>query len=169
MSSKTDIGLREIYKDYGKSVEDPVEYKMFRDVWTDFIKDVTHNIIYNNFHFRMPDKLGFLMIIKKKVPINLNEDGELITKHLTPDWKRTKELWEKIYPGKTPEELKQISNKKIVYHTNRHTDGFRMSWYWDKRALKNNTAYSFKVTRTNSRAVKEAIDDPTANVNYHEY
>ena len=74
----------------------------------------------------------------------------------------------KEYPGKTMEELKKVKKKPLVRHLNRHTDGYKFFWYWDKSIsnIPNNTVYRFFPSRTNSRTIAEALKEGH-NINYY--
>ena len=58
-------------------------------------------------------------------------------------------LWNELYPNKTKEELKDIPNKKLIIHTNDHSNSTLLKWYWDKRMsnVTNHQAYIFKAVK----------------------
>jgi hypothetical protein len=100
----------------------------------------------------MAARMGFLKIVKKKIRIQLNpETGKLDTRYLKPDWKATKELWSKDQLAK--------EQKKLVYHTNKHTNGYYYRWYWDKRTSTavNQLYYKFEACRYNERLISKAV------------
>jgi thiol-disulfide isomerase/thioredoxin len=141
--------LRELYKEYKSMSDNPVEYKVYAELLKEYNDRIIKAIIYDNLEYKMPYRLGYLRLQKlKKIPFF--KDGKLIKKHISPDWKRTKEFWEKEYPGLTTEELDLIPDKKVLIHHNDHTDGYSARWYWDKRFsnVKNQSCYIFKATRT---------------------
>lgn len=162
---KIDYGIADIYKFYkseqNKNNKEVVDEKIFKKVIKTFNKLVTELIVEESYEFRMPKRLGYIRIRKHKTRIIIDANGKLKTGHLHPDWKATKELWS------TNEAAKKI--KKIVYHTNKHTQGYYCKWYWDKRTcnIKNNTAYSLVMSRTNKRRIAQAINN-NENIDYYE-
>lgn len=75
--------------------------------------------------------------------------------NLRINWKKTKEL------------------KKVIYHTNEHTDGFNYRWIWFARDSKLYLAdlYVFKPGRYASRAIKKYLTKPNSQYKqlYHEW
>ena len=116
-------------------------------------------------------KLGILSIQKKKINFKLNKDGTLNKSRLAPDWNNTLKLWKKEYPNKSREELKSILNKPIIFHTNEHTNGYKHSWYLDKRTCntKNINIYSLKINTTNCRNLAKILKDPSLKLDFSEY
>lgn len=162
-----DYKFDDIYKYYKKN--NPNNYldkqtvrKLYKEMFTHIVK----LIVLDNFQFRMPCNLGDLRIKKKEVQPRLNEDGELDTRHLSIDWKTTKQLWEKKYKGKTAEEISQIPNKPLVRELNDHTDGYRYVWYWERLTsnVPNQSAYNIDMTRTNDQILSRA--SKTNNLNF---
>ena len=58
---------------------------------------------------------------------------DTVTANLKIDWKKTKELWEKKYPGLTSEEIIEIKDKPKVFYLNEHSNKYRMVYCWDRR------------------------------------
>ena len=89
------------------------------------------------------------------------KDGKLVKRCLSPDWKASKELWEKQYPGLTTDEISAIKNKKILYHLNEHSGGYGARFFWDKTTSNaiNQSAYVFKATRTLKEELAAHIKD----------
>lgn len=151
---KADINGLEFYDFYKeKYPESNIDSKTFILIIKTFFDKIIKNLIYTGSDFYMPYRLGSLRIKKSKLKIRLNKDGTLDKRKLIPNWKATKELWGKIYPNKTLNEIKEIKNKPIVYHENEHTDGYLYKWHWDKITCmtKNAVAYKLDITRTNDR------------------
>jgi hypothetical protein len=166
----TDYGKKEIFKEYKKEFKGIINTKKVSEVLQDLNEAILSEIILHNLEFMVPYNLGTIKIVKHKPSIKLKEDGSLdvAKSKLSPDWKATKELWAKIYPGKTTKELKEIPNKKIVYHINKHTNGFQYHWKWIKngRGFNNRTVYSFEETRWAKRKLTECLKDTELNIDF---
>lgn len=155
-------GIRDAYKFYKSYSENPLPYKLFTAVWEDFIDKVTSGIVEHGKDFTMPFRLGSVGIRKQKIKVKMNEDGTIDKRYLRPDWKATKELWER------DEEAKK--NKQLVFHLNKHFGGYNAKWFWDKStcSVKNQSAYSLTMTRDNKRKLARAIFDEDLEVDYYE-
>lgn len=143
---KITAGLYDAYYMYKKKKgRNGISRTLYTELCKEFNKRISDMIIRDSFEFRMPYRLGFLRIkaIRQKVVI---KDGKIDTKRMGIDWKASWEYWHEIYPDKTREEIKQIPDKKLIIHTNEHTDGYYYRWYWDRRQtnVKNYTAYVFR-------------------------
>ena len=152
---KTDYNIIDMWKFYRDTQREkglPVlDLATYRKVIKEFNTKVCNSIVENSDEFRLPFRLGYLRIRKFKTKYKLDHNGKLKTNMLKPNWVATKELWE------TNEKAKE--DKKIVYHTNSHTDGYYYKWYWDKRVcnIKNSSVYSLVMTRANSRKIANVI------------
>jgi len=162
---KSDFGIIDLFKFYKKKQKEAgkvvIDKSLYSKVLKDFNDAICKEIVENAFEYRMPFRLGYLRIRKHKTRIIVDENGKLKTRHLHPDWKATKELWAMNEDAR--------AEKKIVWHTNRHTQGFYCKWYWDKRAcnIKNSSVYSISISRTNKRRIAEAINTKD-NIDYYE-
>jgi len=158
----SNYSIRDMHKFYEQNVEHPVDLVTYSKLTEGFNEAICNLIIYNAFEFKMPHRLGTVRIRKRKIKINLREDGTISKGMLRPDWKATKELWNK------DEEAKQ--NKKLVYHLNRHSNGFNHRWFWDKTAnnIPNHTAYSLNMSRANDRELAKAIKSENSFIDYYE-
>lgn len=152
-------GINDVYKFYRKVSINPVNKKTFVLLWKEFA-DLTTTDIVNGRDFTMPFRIGVLGIRKKKIRIKLNPDGSIDKRCLRPDWKSTKELWERDKEAK--------ERKQIVFHLNKHFGGFNCKWFWDKSTccVPNQTAYSLVMSRENKRKLAKAIF--TGEVDYYE-
>lgn len=158
---KADFTVEDVYSFFTKTRETDIDITTFRRVIKAFNKAVTESIVYNSDEFRLPFRLGYLRIRKHKTKIKIDPNGKLMVSHLKPDWAATKKLWQEN------EEAKE--NKKIVYHTNKHTSGYYYKWYWDKRTcnITNSSVYSIIMTRDNSRLIAKALKE-NENLDYYE-
>lgn len=154
-------GLKDIYRFYKQTAKKPVDFNTFKRVWETFIDEVIQGVILEGRDFNMPS-LGSLGIRKQKIVVGLTEDGEIDRRNLRPDWDATKKLW-----ASNPEAKK---NKQLVYHLNKHFNGYNAKWFWDKRtcSVTNNTAYSLTMSRANKRLLSTIIKDEETQVDYHE-
>ena len=155
-------GIREAYKFYKSYSDNPLDYKTFRAVWLSLIDKVVQGIIVEGKDFTMPYHLGSVGIRKQKIRVKLNEDGTIDNRYLRPDWDATKKLWARDFEAK--------KNKQLVYHLNKHFNGYNCKWFWDKStcAVSNQTAYSLTMSRENKRRLSRAIFDEELEVDYYE-
>lgn len=162
------VSIREMYQFYKKEcgvVNSPawfVDYKSFTGIINDFNKEIARIIIEKGAEFTMPLRLGSLRIKKYKQK-TMNPDGTIIRNNMVVDWKRTKELWKELYPGKSLKELKPIRGKQVVYYLNEHTDGYRYKFYWNRRGsnARNRGIYSIIFTFTNNRHLASVLKSDT--------
>lgn len=146
-----DHGLSDMYKYYKSHSKNPVDLKTYRKVVEEFNSGVASLILEKAFEFRMPFRLGYISIKKCKVRLILDPDGNLKKNYLKIDWNATKTLWKNNPKAK--------EQKKLVYHLNRHTDGYYFKWYWNKAAtnVRNISVYKIIPTRKNSRAISKLL------------
>lgn len=154
-------GISNIFKFYKLNSTKPTDFRTFKRVWETFIEEVIQGIILEGRDFSMPS-LGSVGVRKQKVIVAMTPDNDIDKRYLRPDWKATKELW-----ARDPEAKKR---KQLVYHLNKHFNGFNCKWFWDKStcSVPNNTAYSLTMTRANKRALSAAIQDEDIEVDYYE-
>ena len=166
-------GLKDFFKFYKEryTKDNLVEYDVYAKVIKELNETIAKAIIYDNYDFKMPGRLGYLNIIKKKHKLKMDENGKVDTRYLPVDYQATKKLWAKEYPGLTEEEILQIPDRKRVFHKNMHSDGYIYSWYFDKYTsnAKNKSVYYFKPTRTNSRELAAHVKSEDFSGNYYEY
>lgn len=118
-------------------------------------------IVRKSLELKLPYRLGYIRIRSYNYKIKFT-DGKLDVRRNAIDWNATRELWKELYPGKTMAELKNIPNKKIVIHTNEHSNSTLLKWYWDKRMcnVRNSMPYSFKAVKGEQN--KEYYEKPDA-------
>lgn len=157
----TDYGLKDFFKLYREISKSPVVYSKYSKVINDFNKEISRMIVEDSYEFRFPYRIGYLRIRKFKTKLKLDDDGNLKIKHLRPDWKATNELWNNNEEAKL--------NKKIVYHTNKHSNGYYFKWFLDKSTtnVKNMYVYMFYPCRNNQRFLSKTIQTEE-NVDYYE-
>ncbi len=139
--------IRDSYKLYSKEVDEAVDMKTYISIANGFMKFLMRKL-FNKGLILIPERLGTLQIVGKKVKISL-DNGEI--KGLAPDWKETKLLWERDAEAK--------QNKQLVYHFNEETNGIRYRFFWSKARVlvANKSLYNLKMTRTNKRILSALI------------
>ena len=133
--SYTGIDFYEAYLDYVK--DDPrayISYTIFRSIINDYFKFIRDEILEYSKEFKLPGKLGYIYIRKRKII-------EYSPNHMMVDFKATKDY------GKT------------IYHMNEHSDGYNYRFVWKKRSVfvRNSTMYEMVFTRTNKRRLAKII------------
>jgi hypothetical protein len=141
--------IRASYILYKKSNKNFVDFKTYNDISTGYIKFLMQKI-FDGKEVTLPKNLGELSIVGKKQVIKKDEEGNI--KGLAPNWKETKEMWKE-------NEVARL-NKKMIYHLNTETGGYRYSFYWRKTQvlIKNKTLYSLRMTRENKRMVTKQLN-----------
>lgn len=166
--NNSDVKMIDFYNNYRDNSKNPVDYKTFSNVIKEYNDRIMNAIIYENLEFRMPFRLGYIRIQRRRLT-PFEKDGKIVKQHIMPDWKKTLEYWKKIYPNKTVDEIKKIPNKKILRYLNEHTNGYSARFYWDKKIsnVKNQSCYIFKATRTAKENLASYIKK-TGKIEYFE-
>lgn len=142
--NNADFVLKDIYKYFKKKTKLCIPYSTFVAICKEFNEFVIDEMVFKGTDFYMPARLGLLSVRKKKaVPYLV--DNEPYFAHLPIDYKKTKELW-----SRNPEAK---ARGQLVRFLNKHTDGFKYRFHWDKSTapVVNISVYQFKCTRTNKR------------------
>jgi hypothetical protein len=164
------VGILDFFKYFKKTNEESeIDYSTYSQVIKDLNEEISKAVILDGFEFKLPGRLGYISIIKKKHRLKTNENGKVDTRYLPVDFKKTKELWAEIYPDKTEAEILAMPDRKRVFHTNTHSDGFIYSWYYNKFTSNatNKSVYYFNPTRTNQRLLSAYVkSEDFANVYY---
>ena len=121
--------------------------------WYAYNKAISKEMLENAFEYILPFRLGIIRIKKYKAHYKVDEETGKIIGNLSPNWKATKELWK--------DNEKAKSEKKLVYHTNEHSDGYQYKWYFSNYRSNciNKSAYCFIPSRTNKRELASLIKD----------
>lgn len=167
---KVDYKPIDIFKAYKKETGNPskVSQATYFKILKDFYKELFDLLIYDSFEYVMPFRLGYLRIAKLSSKPKI-KNGKLDKKSLRPDWKSTLELWEKEYGKISKEELKKIPNKPLVYHTNKHTSGYRFKFLWDRLTctIKNAKMYTLQINRETKRKLAKVAKDPYTKIDFY--
>lgn len=139
--------IRTSYRQYKKECTNTVDIKTYIDISTRYIKFLMDKVL-EGLEVTLPSRLGTLRITGTKQEIKF-EDGKV--KGLSPNWRKTMELWESSPEAK--------EKKQLVYNTNEHSDGIRYKYIWSKRRVlvTNKTLYSLRMTRENKRRIYKAV------------
>lgn len=157
----------ELYKYYKIIVpkSENINERIYSKVLSEINEKIFDAIIMENFELIIPYSLGKKRIKKSKIRLRLKENGELDTSRLIPDWKTTLSLWEKDVEAK--------SKKQIVYLTNRHTNGYKFNFFWNKTInrrlkVKNIGVMCFRATKSTRQLLRDGLKNPYLKLNYFE-
>lgn len=144
--------LRDSYKLYKTVSGAPVDVKIYLKIVAEYNKFLISKVL-NGAVVTLPARLGTLRIIGRKQEIKYDEQGNVMG--LAPDWVKTKQLWDKSPKAK--------ENRKLVYHTNNHTEGVIYRFFWSKKnvLVENKNLFSLRLTRTNKREVNKLLIEGT--------
>lgn len=111
-----------------------IDSKLYRSIVEDYFKYIVEQIMEESKEFKLPCRLGFLSIVKRR-PKNFDN------KSLRIDYNESK-----------------IQNKAI-YFLNEHSDYYKFRFYWSKKdsLITNKTKYQFVATRHNKRRLAQII------------
>lgn len=139
--------INESYKIYRKEVENPIPQSMFRDIAGEYSKFLLEKV-FKGEEVTLPGRLGTLSIVGTKRKLKYDENGNL---KLPPNWRKTKELWEKNPKAK--------EEKKLVYCLNEDTDGVSYKFHWSKNrvAIENKTLYALRISWHNKKHLYNLI------------
>ena len=140
-------GIKDIYKKYKKN-GGKLSKGLYNKVCGDFNSMIMDIAIKKGYEIRLPYRLGFLRVMMSKPRMKV-KDGVIQKITIPIDWGETRKMWRDEYPGKTMSEIKEIKNKRLVYHSNNDTNGNVLRWYWDKRisTFRNRNIMMFRPAR----------------------
>lgn len=142
------------YKDVNFGRNWDSRFAIDKTTYTKFLKiffdEMIDKIIYENYEWSLPFRLGRIFIRKFQTKVKI-EEGKVINNY-PPDWNATLALWER------DEEARE--NKTVVKHLNKGTSGYVYRFMYSKRTAnyKNKYAWWFKPTRQNKMKLKSAIN-----------
>lgn len=164
--NKIDISSQDLYKRYIKgldSIERNDGYDLSLGTINNAVAEVNSEIInemiLENRFFKLPHRLGTIMIFKHKPEPKYKKDGSLT---LPIDYKETNKLWAEDPIAK--------EKRKYVYFRNLHTGGYTMFFKWIKSGtnVRNIKAYDFVPVKGAKRQLSAALKDPLVKVDYYE-
>lgn len=149
-------GIRTYREYYTKVSEKPLSQSKFLEILNGFYKFFGQKVLEGNL-MQLP-KFGNIFIIGKKSEMYIDKNNKI--KGLPIDWRRTLLLWRKDPVYK--------EQKKYVYHTNEHTNGFRYKVMWHKSNMfvPGKQGIIFKPVRNISRSVWKNILNGVEYFNY---
>lgn len=132
----------DMYESYikDKTEDSPyyVTYSEFVNICSDFIKAMMYEVFHKNYKFRLPHRLGYCRVIKKKTSYNPGNNG---LKWMSIDWDKTNK------------------SDTTIRHFNEHSNGYKYYFKWYKKSLifKYNWLYRLVFTRANKRELARLI------------
>lgn len=146
-----DKGIKDMYKYYCEKSKNPVVFSVYKKICEEVNQAVADKMVTENFVFVPPARIGNLSVkkFKRKLREKTTPSGDKIL-NLPVDWQATRMLW-KEHP--------ELKGKKVVYHTNEHTDGYEFKFVWNNITsnMKNKYFMKFKCMRKLSRRLKDEI------------
>lgn len=149
MSNKKHYNIRDSYKDYLETTNDPIEESLYVFIIKQYMLFLSDKLLEEG-SITLPSLLGKFEI-RGTVLKPRFEEGKI--KGLAPDWGETNKLWNR-------DEEARI-NKTIVYHFNEDTNSTRYRLYWRKKnvLVSNKSIYDFRLTRSNKRKLSKMIKE----------
>jgi hypothetical protein len=137
-------GFVQVNKEYGPKGSIPIPLKTYRTICEEFNEIISAEMLKGN-EYKMPGRLGNLRVLKSKTKLD--------SKKLKMDYGHYKKTGEKIF------------------HLNRHSNGFKVRWYWGKKncKVKHKTFYCFKPSRENKRKLTEVMFLPDGHKIFQTY
>lgn len=165
------VGITDFYKYFKQHNDIDIPYQTYSAVVKDLNQAISDAVIYKGFEFKLPGRLGYLRVIKAKHKLKLDDAGKVDTRYLPVDFKATRKLWKEIYADKTFKEIMNMPDRKRVFHTNDHSNGFIFRWHFNKFTSNatNKSVYYFKPSRTNQRALSSHIKSEDFENIYYEF
>jgi hypothetical protein len=128
--------LPDMYKAYVEEYPEGniyyISYKDFIAINEEFYKRIMEEVMYRNATFKLPFRMGYLKIIKRKINFK---------NKLAIDWKTTNDIGRK------------------VYHMNDHSGGYKYIFKWIKTNIiaQNKYLYRLVITRKYKRELAKLI------------
>lgn len=138
--------ISDFYKEYKKESDNPIPYKLYKDIIVDFFVEIMKKIIYENHVFQLPHGLGSILVKARKT----NLQNARVDFHLTKKFNKT------------------------IRHLNQNTFGYYFHIWWEKKhkSFNNHQFYQFKPAESKcatdrgvgkkalSNHIKETAKDP---------
>jgi hypothetical protein len=162
-----DIKKYDFFSFYRKNAK---ETKLERKQYDAFVKNLLSSyselIVKENLELKL-DKIGYIRVQAKPLHF-VTKEGKL-AKSLKVNWKATWEMWEQKYPGLSKDEITNLTNKKVIYFENSHSNQEFYSHLWDNKTalLKFKSFYKFKPSRQYSRLISKVVKEPNRKVFYY--
>lgn len=152
---KNNITLKNIWRTYpyrhNLKSSHYVSQKKFTDIAKYFFSLLSEQIIDFGYEYKLPQRMGHLMVRKFK------SDKRQV------DWNSTKKFF-----GEENKNLPK-GEKKIIYHSNKHSAGYNARWWWRKEHyISFNLPYKFTAIRKNKRSLAKKIKSDNVILKYKE-
>lgn len=146
------------YKKYYKNTED-ISRRVFSDISNMYVKFLISKVIEGK-EVYLPQNCGRLSIVGTKEKVKIDKEGNITG--LSPNWRKTKELWD------ISEEARK--NKKLVYNTNEHSEGIRYRFKWHKRNVNAyyKSLFSLRVAKPNKDFFRKNVKNKKSRYKYEE-
>lgn len=163
---KTDIKMSDFYKSFKRKSD--ISASKFSTVLRDLNEEMFKSMVLENTTLKTTP-LGRFSIVKYRKSF-LDENGEIDKTKTIINYHKTLNLWRTLYPGKSLAQLKTIKDKKVVYETNDHSNGYICETYWNRIncKLKGVSGYTFIPTRTNNRFLAKCLKDPDLEIDFYQ-
>lgn len=144
------VNIRDSYYDsYRKN--DPntsIKVEVYIEIVLGFILFIMQKILSGR-QVMLPANMGTMYIVGKKPKTWVDDTNDL--RGLAVNWEATKEYW------RNNEEARKA--KKVIYHFNEHTNGYRYKFHWVKQGMtvRNKFHYYFRAMRNNKRGMTKQL------------
>lgn len=152
-------GVIDHYDTYSEDMGGLLKKDLYKKILKSINQRIVDDIILKGQDYKI-NGIGYVEVRKKKIRIELDQNGKPITKKLRQNYKATRDLWAKLYPGLNMEQIKeQYPDRPRVYHTNEHNGGFdvKIGFNTNSYNFKNRAHYSFIPNRDMKRKLNIAI------------
>ena len=147
MANNVKDSIQLSYELYKEENENPISKKEYVSINRDFMRFLSAKLLVDGI-VKFPERLGYVQVVGNKSKFRVENN---MIKGLAPDWKATKELWEREPEAKI--------QKRVLFHFNEETNGVRYMFFWSKSGVvvPNKTLYNFRACRTNKRLLSKNI------------
>jgi hypothetical protein len=164
---KGTIKKSSFYDYYKTNAKEPV---ISRIVYNKFLKELLQafstNIVETGLELKI-NKIGKIRVKSNNLKL-VNKNGE-VSKKLKINWKATWDYWHSKYPELTKQQITELTDKRVIFHDNEHTNYEFYSHHWDNLSipLKFKSFYNFKPSRQYSRLIAKIVKDPNRKTFYY--
>lgn len=119
-------------------------------ILTKINKKIANIMVYENFSFKIPYRLGELRIEKSKGAVYVDENNNVIN-HLPVNWGATNRLWK--------EDVLAKKQKKLIRFTNEHYNGYivKVTYNKFKANYANKIMYRFRPSKAFRALIAKSI------------
>lgn len=152
--NNADVTSQDFYRHYYDTEKKPIPYSALKDLYKELMEG--HNELMLNGESVLIPNLGTFSI-KTYKPKMFDKDGNFIKPPV--DFGRTWKYWRSIYKDMTDEEIENIENKVVLRYENKHSKGYKYTFYWDhsKHPIPGKQVYRFKPTTKYKRKLAQVL------------